>query len=513
MPHRPLAAALAALLIACAAPAPLAPVAAASAATLLPAQPALDLPNTPAGRAAEAWVDAVRSGDPDTIRDMIETVFDAGFRDEFGVDAHLRMHETILHEEPKFHSVASADDEQVVIYTDVGHGWGELVIQIHPRAPHGIIGISLRPSDGPGVEAPTRAASDAELVAAMDERLDRLAGEDRFAGAVLVQRGNQVVYQGARGLASRRYDAPNTIETRFNLGSANKMFTAVSIAQLAESGKLTYDDTLGQHVPDFPNKEIRDKVTIHHLLTHTSGMGSHFTEEFMGGSKRTYRTLHDYLPLFQDEPLAFEPGERFAYSNAGMFVLGLVVEAASGQDYYAYVREHILEPAGMTRTGHFDMDIPVRELATGYYQVSDEDLEAEGDTDAPWKAEFGAWRENTFLHSIKGGPAGGAFSTCGDMARFSKALRDGTLVSPDSLATLTKGRSEMGGPDVRYAYGFVEQYTNGIRSFGHSGGFPGITAFFRVYPEIDLTVVVFANAGSGAAVDRALTASIPDLEP
>ncbi len=505
------AAVLASTLLGAIAPLTLAPPA--RAAAVLPAPDTLVLPDTPAGDAARAWIKAVESGDADTLRSMIETVFDAGFRDDYGVDQHLKMHQAILHEAPRFHSLARADARKVVVYAEVGHGWGEIVIEVSPRAPHGIVGISLQQSDGPNIKPAQRAADDAAFVKAMDARLDMLADDDNFAGTVLVVRGSATVYQAARGLASRRYDAPNTIDTRFNLGSANKMFTATSIAQLAESGKLAYDDTVGDHVPDFPNKDIRDTVTIHHLLTHTSGMGSHFTDEFMQGSKRTYRTLHDYLPLFQDEPLAFEPGERFAYSNAGMFVLGLVVEAASGQDYYAYVREHILEPAGMTRTGHFDMDIPVKDLATGYYKVSDEDLAAEADNDAPWKTDAGPWRENTFLHSIKGGPAGGAFSTCPDMARFSRALRDGTLVSPDSLATLTKGKSDMGGPDAMYAYGFVEQHTNGFRSFGHSGGFPGITAFFRVYPDLDLTVVVFANAGSGAAIDRALTASIPDLEP
>jgi CubicO group peptidase (beta-lactamase class C family) len=264
----------------------------------------------------------------------------------------------------------------------------------------------------------------------------------------------------------------------------NKMFTAVAIAQLVEAGAVDWDDTVGRHLPDYPNARVRDEVTVEHLLTHSSGMGSHFTAEFMDASKLRFREPEDYLPLFVDEPLAFAPGSKFSYSNAGFFVLGLIVEAASGENYFDYVREHVYRPAGMLSTDSYDSDGTEPNLAMGYY------------------VDDGTLRENTLLHSVKGTPAGGGYSTVGDLLRFALALREGRLLSPATLARMTTWHRERGLRDgVRrgYGYGFTLRETaDGLRSFGHAGGFPGINGILEIYVDSPYVVAALANVDGGA---------------
>src|SRR4029079_16154267 len=130
------------------------------------------------------------------------------------------------------------------------------------------------------------------------------------------------------GYADRESKTPNNLETRFRLGSMNKMFTSVSIAQLVQAGKLKYTDTVADVLPDYPNKEVARKITVHQLLTHTSGLGDIFGPEFQR-TKDSLHDLKDYLPLFVNQPLRFEPGKDWSYSNAGFIVLGLIIEHVS----------------------------------------------------------------------------------------------------------------------------------------------------------------------------------------
>jgi CubicO group peptidase (beta-lactamase class C family) len=262
----------------------------------------------------------------------------------------------------------------------------------------------------------------------------------------------------------------------------NKMFTGVAIAQLAERGKLSFDDPIGKHMPDFPNKEAAEKVTIHHLLTHTSGMGSYFNDKWEA-KKAKVKAVKDYFPLFADERLAFEPGKKWSYSNSGFMVLGAIVEAASGEDYFDYVREHIYKPAGMADTDAYELDRDVPNLAIGYTRMG---------PDGRFKP--GPRKNNLFLHVIKGGPAGGGYSTVVDLLRFDRALREHRLLSPKSTETVLAGKVETGrGPDDKYAYGFGDERVHGQRIVGHSGGFPGINSQLDMYLDSGYTVAVMSN--------------------
>lgn len=158
----------------------------------------------------------------------------------------------------------------------------------------------------------------------------------------------------------------NRTDTRFNLGSINKIFTKMAIAQLARQGKLSLDDKLGKFLPDYPNPEAREKVTVRHLVNMTSGIGDFFGPEFDKTPKDFLRHNRDYLKLFAAKPLAFEPGTRQMYSNGGYVVLGEIISVASGMDYYDYVRKNIFEPAGMKDSDWFEADAVVPNVAEGY---------------------------------------------------------------------------------------------------------------------------------------------------
>ncbi len=331
--------------------------------------------------------------------------------------------------------------------------------------------------------------SDDEMVKALEKYVGRLVRKDEFSGTILLAKNGDPLFKKAYGLASKRFDVKNEIDTKFNLGSMNKMFTGIAICQLAEKGKLSFDDLVRTHLPDYPNREIADQVTIHHLLTHTSGMGSYWNQKFQE-TWPTLRTVKDLLPLFVDDPLSFDPGTRFGYSNSGPIVLGLIIEKITGKTYYDYVREHICEPAGMIHTDCYEMDRPVPNLAIGYTRTS---------LDGHRSNRKSPRRNNLFLHTVKGGPAGGGFSTAEDLLLFSKALMNHKILAPESTKILTTGKVSMGSPEMQYAYLFGDHLEKGHRFFGHNGGAPGINAEFSVYPDLGYTVVVLSNYDEAAS--------------
>lgn len=254
-----------------------------------------------------------------------------------------------------------------------------------------------------------------ELIARMTHTLDSLAGLDQFSGVVVLVRGDVPVLQYAKGMADRQSRRPIDSATAFNLGSINKIFTATAIRQLAAQGKLDPDSTLAKYWPDYPNAEVARRVTIRQLLRHTSGIGGNIFDPPAGGKRNDIRRLQDYLPLFVDQPLQFEPGSRNAYSNAGYVVLGLLIERISGESYYDYVARHIYQPAGMTRTGSWAVDSLPPNTAIGYTR---------GDPDAPSTAPL---HRNSGELPGRGSSAGGGYSTAQDLIRFIAAMRQGRI--------------------------------------------------------------------------------------
>jgi CubicO group peptidase (beta-lactamase class C family) len=273
------------------------------------------------------------------------------------------------------------------------------------------------------------------------------------------------------------------LQTRFRIGSMNKMFTAVAVLQLAQAGKIDLDDSLRKYVPDYPNRKLASEVTISDLLTHTGGTGDIFEPAYFARRLQT-RTLDDYVTLFGKRGLLFKPGSRFEYSNYGFILLGVVIEKVSGQSYYSYVREHIYDPAGMTSTGSEPEDRVVPDRSIGY------------------TVEKGQLRPNTDTLPYRGTSAGGGYSTVEDLARFANALQDGKLLDASHVQLLTTGKIDMPGvPDNprRYAYGFVDEKIGGTRCFGHDGGAPGMNGALEICPGPAYIIAVLANMDPPAA--------------
>lgn len=177
----------------------------------------------------------------------------------------------------------------------------------------------------PGAAHTPGSTSDRDLLATLRTELKIEDASGEFSGAVLLSKGGKAVFTGAYGLADRENKVPNTLATKFRIGSVDKMFTAVAVLQLVQNGRIALNDPIVKFLPDYPNKDLASKVTIHHLLTHTGGTGDIFGPEF-DTHRLDLRTLEDYVRLYGNRGLEFEPGSRWAYSNYGFILLGVVIE-------------------------------------------------------------------------------------------------------------------------------------------------------------------------------------------
>jgi D-alanyl-D-alanine carboxypeptidase len=247
--------------------------------------------------------------------------------------------------------------------------------------------------------------SEAEVIAAMRTYLDALVQADHFSGTVYLGKGEQTLFLESYGMANKELNVPNSADTKYNIGSINKIFTEVALTQLRDEGKLDFAKTLRTYLPDYPSP-VADRITIQQMLRHTSGLGDFFGPAYVAMPKDNLRRLADYVPLFVDKPLEFEPGARSRYSNAGYVLLGLVIEKLSGMTYDDYVRTKIFAPLGMNDTAAYESDAIVPKRATGYTRGDD-----------------GVLRANTYSRPGRGSSAGGGYSTVHDLLRFTRGAR------------------------------------------------------------------------------------------
>lgn len=332
---------------------------------------------------------------------------------------------------------------------------------------------------------PVTQLNESAIAKELDAFIRELVAQDKFSGAVLMAKDERPIFQKAYGLASKEFNVPNQTNTKFNVASMGKMFTGIAVAQLAEQGKLSFNDVIAKHLPDYP-KEVASRVRIHHLLTHTSGMGSYWKDEFHEANHARFRTIQDFLPLFVNDPLDFPPGTKWGYSNAGFMVLGAIIEKVSGRSYFDYVKENVFRRAGMNDTDFYEADRITPNLAVGYTRQN------------RYLRDVTEWTNTMFISPVKGGAAGGGYSTVEDLLRFSVALRRNKLLSAEMTDITLTGKVEYAATR-KYAYGFANDVVGGQRVAFHDGGANGISTEFDLYRDIGYTIIVLSNYDHPAA--------------
>jgi CubicO group peptidase (beta-lactamase class C family) len=311
----------------------------------------------------------------------------------------------------------------------------------------------------------------------IDDIMRKYTENRQFNGSVLVAENGKVIFKKGYGMANMEWAIPNATDTKFRLGSITKQFTSMLIMQLVEKGKLKLDGKITDYLPDYP-KATGDKITIHHLLTHTSGIPSYtgFPKFFEETSRDPY-TPDDFVKKFSDLPLEFEPGSTFAYDNSGYFLLGVIIEKATGKTYAQVLQENIFTPLQMKNTGYdlFATILPKR--ATGY------DKRPTGFVNAP------------YLDMSIPYAAGSLYSTVEDLYLWDQALYSDKLLSAASKATMFKPFLS------NYAYGWgvgkhqVGKMKDSVLVIEHGGGINGFNTLLSRNPQHKHLVVLLNNTG------------------
>lgn len=429
---------------------------------------AVRFPETNAGKRAESYFSAFNSNNENDMRTYLEqniaphTLKERPIEERMAVYRQLKSDLAML--EP-VKILKESTDAIKLVARSAKESWLELVFEFEKSAPYKLLGIRImRLDEPPDLDAPTTPITEAEMLKELETFMDEISNEDQFSGVVLLAKGEKPIFRKAYGLASKEYNIPNRVDTRFNLGSINKFLTRIAIEQLEGKGILGLDDPISKHLPDYSNKEAAEKVTIRHLLDMTSGIGDFFGEKYQSTPKDRIRTLSDYLLLFGDEPLLFEPGTNRQYSNGGYIVLGLIIEKVSGQTYFDYVRDHIYKIVGMGSTTHLEADVPTENVASGYTNNWDEN-------DHPGEPR----RNNIYTRPARGSSAGGGYSTVDDLLKLVVALKMNKLLAPKTSEEINE---------------------SGISI---AGGAPGINALVETNPETDYVIIVLSNYDPPAA--------------
>ncbi len=316
------------------------------------------------------------------------------------------------------------------------------------------------------VVAMSAAAAAQDFASKADEYINAYVKQNRFSGSVLVARGGKILLSKGYGMANYELDVANSPQTKFRLGSITKQFTATAIMQLQEKGLLSVDDPITKYFPDYKNAE---GVTIHNLLSHTSGIFNYTNDKAYLQNMRQNYPPEKIFATFKDRPLDFKPGEKWNYSNSGYVLLGMIIEKVSGMPYEKYLTENIFKPLGMSNTGYDHTETVLKNRASGYNSNGSERVNAE------------------FLDMSQPFSAGALYSTVEDLYKWDRSLYTEKLLKKTSLEKMfTPVKNNYG-----YGWAIIEQ--NGHKLVGHGGGINGFATQINRYINDDACVIVLSN--------------------
>lgn len=310
-----------------------------------------------------------------------------------------------------------------------------------------------------------------DLEEQVDSFLKPYMEREDFSGSILIAKDGNILLSKGYGYADFSFDIPNGPDTKFRIGSVTKQFTAAAILILGQDGQIHVDDRLTKYVPEFPHG---DDITIHHLLTHTSGLPRDLFQHW--DDKKTYRTLEELANLIRLKPLSFRPGEKTSYSNCGYILLAHIIEKTSGVSYGRFLSDRIFKPLDMHHSGVYENQRLIETHATGY----DPGIGAAGLMKTP---------EEDLSNSLG---AGGIYSTVEDLYKWDRSFYDNTLLSESSINKMLTDY----GAGRGYGFGIYRRF--GHEAVGHDGISNGFTAFIDRYINDDAVVIYAGNIRSGA---------------
>ncbi|WP_312104577.1 serine hydrolase domain-containing protein [Lachnoclostridium sp.] len=299
-----------------------------------------------------------------------------------------------------------------------------------------------------------------------------------FSGSILVAKKGETIIKKGYGKASIEHSVSNTSLTKFRICSITKQFTAMSVMMLQEKGLLDVNDSITNYFPEF--HQFDKRITIHHLLTHTSGLQYLFREGFPILYSKSKHKHENMFNFFKDKPLLCEPGEKWNYSNYGYYLLACIIENVSGISYDEFLKKNIFEPLNMENTGNERNKVIVPGLANGYY-LNNNDL-----------------IHNDYVNMDVTFGSGDIYSTVEDMLLWDRALYNGELVSKTTLDTIFSpyaNSGERSTEDNDYGYGWFIDKMYGRNRISHDGGGLGATTEFHRYVDEEVSIIVLSNYG------------------
>lgn len=304
----------------------------------------------------------------------------------------------------------------------------------------------------------------------VDEYIDTYVDMGLFSGSILVAQEGKILISKGYGMANFELDVPNSPKTKFRIGSITKQFTALAIMQLQEKGLLSVEDPLSKFIPDYPNGEL---ITIHNLLTHTSGIVSFTSFPDFSTTMLIPSNINKVIDSFKDKPLEFVPSTKYNYSNSGYVLLGYIIEKVTGQSYETYLQENIFQPLGMKNSGYAYHQILLKDRATGYT------IDGEG------KLANVYYDDATIAHA-----AGALYSTIEDLYLWDRALYTEKLVNKDSLAKIFTPFKN------NYAYGWMIGQVFNHKYISHGGRCNGYYGNISRYVDDDTTIIILSNVSN-----------------
>lgn len=438
------------------------------------------------------FVRAINSNSEIEQKEIISKIFSQSALDEVGMDRlHSfikRMHSdyaplTYHHSETLSFNKPDGISYIMHIYAkkDGDLMWQDFQMRLDPELPNKLKTIGFIAEVSEPITLPNGSIEQKETLEWLTNYIQNLNSEYDLYGSMLIAKGNNILLEKYFGFADQEKTIPINSHSLFGMASGGKMFTALCVAKLVEEGKLKFSDHITKYIDGFSDTIKANKITIHHLLTHTSGV-----EQYWWGQKseafNNAVTINDHLKMVISVGLKNEAGKEYEYNNSNYILLGAIIEKVTGKDYFTFVKENIFNKAGMNNSGYF---------ARGTKNVVSPLIRSE---------EKNKWIE---LERGKGNgsSAGGSFSTVSDLLKFSNALSSGSIVSRETLKNMVSVKNNNMVATEDYGYGFIIQKFDNELSYGHGGTAKGVNFEFRYFPNSDITVVIFSNQDNGAYDD------------